>query len=122
MPGANINKETEVAAQDDAPHVVAYRVGRLEDRFDKFEDKLDLLANQFATIAYVDRAVGQAQEDCTKAAAVNGAAVARVSTDIENLQKATSDIDLIRRLVYGAVGIILLAVISGLVGLVVITN
>lgn len=50
----------------DDTKVVAFRVGQLEHRFDKFEEKLDTLVNNFATVSYVDKEVTALSTRITK--------------------------------------------------------
>lgn len=69
------------------------------------------------------QAAAQATEMARVREQIQGAAkaseLAKLREELEELDGRTSDIDLIRKLVYGAVGVILLAVVGALVALVV---
>ncbi len=58
-----VEKTTTENDTDDAPHVVAYRVGKLEERFDRFEDQLDMLGNGFASRRELTDQVSLSQQE-----------------------------------------------------------
>lgn len=81
-----IKVTTQTEQGDDAPNIVAFRVGQLEQRFDKFEDKLDDLASNFATIVYVDKAIADISTNLgsriAKLESINGWVIKIVLTSV----------------------------------------
>ena len=98
-------------SDENSPGIVAYRVGKLEiavaHGLELVNEKLDTLANNFATKSEL-REVRKDLDD--------------VSKSIRELEKSVSDLTIIRKLVYGFSGLILIAVVTALIALVVMNG
>lgn len=96
-------------SQDDSQPVVAFRVGQLEKRFDTFEYKLDSLGGNFVTLAMMRDAKLIAEAEHKE---FNERLIA--------LETKTTSYPLIEKIVFAAVGLVLISVLGAIVGLVVL--
>lgn len=103
-----IQQETIVPTTDDTQPVVAFRVGQLEKRFDSFEAKLDNLGGNFVTIETLRE---------MKLNADNEHKIFR--TEIDAIMTKTTSYPLIEKIVFTAVGLVLLSVLGALLALVI---
>ena len=109
-------KETRVADKEENKDLLSYRVGEVEKSLKSIEGKIDAFINGFAPMREIDRLdkrIIDVQTQTTQ----------RVVTLEQSYQKhvvAHSDYPLIRKMVFAAAGIILVAVIGAIVALVVI--
>lgn len=94
---------------DDSPAVVAFRVGQLEKRFDSFDQKLDNLGGNFVTIETIREMKKNADLEH-----------ATFRSEIDAITTKTTSYSLIEKIVFTAVGIVLIAVLGAIVGLVII--
>ena len=94
---------------DDAPAVVAFRVGQLEKRFDDFDKKLDNLGGNYVTTDFIKGLKEEADVEH-----------AMFLKRLGKLEEKTASYKWLETLVFGAVGIILVAILGAFISLVVI--
>lgn len=100
---------TTMPTQDDAPAVVAFRVGQLEKRFDTFESKLDNLGGNFVTI------------ETLREMKLNADSEHKAFHDsITAIESKMTSYPLIEKIVFTAVGIVLVTVLGAIIGLVIL--
>lgn len=121
-----IIKETEEVSERDSPAVLAYRVGQLEiamkdsalalresteshkESAKELATKMDTYAQNFATKTDLEAAQREADKEHE-----------RFTQSIETIEHTIENYPLVRRIVFGLVGLILVSVATALIALVV---
>lgn len=96
---------------DDTPAVVAFRVGQLEKRFDSFDNKLDNLGGSFVTTDMMRDARLIAENEHKE-----------FNERILKVETKVTSYPLIEKIVFTAVGIVLISVLGAIISLVVLKS
>ena len=89
----------------DTPELISYRLTQVENTNKRIEAKLDTLVNGFAPLSEITRLDNKI--DC-------------VAKTVQEHETSRSDFILIRKIVYGLVSLVLMAVIGAILALVII--
>lgn len=72
----------EVESPENTSTGMIVRMGSLEKRFDKFDNTLQLIANNSATTSYVDKEVATVKEELSKDTSANTARIEAIERNI----------------------------------------